>query len=368
MAIATRRIGVGHVTLSPSARAYVQAVLQSDRLTYGAWTRRFEAEFAEAHGRKFATFVNSGTDALRIGLGAMKEARGWKDWAKVLVPAVTFVATLNIVLQNNMTPVLVDVDDDYGMSSAVVPKDAVAAIPVHLFGHQTRTPDWLPVLDDACEAMLCGVTGDVSCFSTYAAHILSTGVGGLAITDDPHLAMLIRSLANHGRSGIYTSMDQPLGEREVMDARFNFERVGYSSRATEMEAALGVAELETVHDNIATRRRNARSLLLGLDDLPLVLPPWGANDSSWMMFPLMTRSYDERQHLTQHLERGGIETRPLLPLTNQPYLKRLFGPDVESRYPNARKINERGFYVGCSQHFTDEDMGYVVSVFKDFYR
>src|SRR5437762_1310886 len=107
-----RQIGVGGLVLSAYEKRLVNKVLDSGRLTYGPMTRRFEAEFAAAHGCRHALFMNSGTSALHLGLQALKSRYGWRDGDEVIVPAVTFVATANIVLHNNMTPVFVDVEPD----------------------------------------------------------------------------------------------------------------------------------------------------------------------------------------------------------------------------------------------------------------
>ncbi len=214
--------------------------------------------------------------ALRIGLAAMKEKYGWKDGDGVLVPALTFVASVNVIFQNNLTPVLIDIDPEYyDMADDHQRYSVVAAMPVSLFGQPTayRPVEGLRVIEDSCEAMFVGEPqAEITCYSTFACHVMQTGVGGIAATDDPVLASLIRSYANHGRSGIYASIDTDLGKKEVIDARFHFERIGYSSRATEMEAAIGCAELDDWKVNIALRVANAAALTEGLTGLPLVLP------------------------------------------------------------------------------------------------
>src|SRR3954467_835809 len=96
--MALTKIGVGDIRLSAKAKKYVNEVLDSDRLSYGPFSKRFERSMADLHGKNFACFVNSGTDALRIGLAAMKEHYGWADGSGVLVPAVTFVASLNVIV------------------------------------------------------------------------------------------------------------------------------------------------------------------------------------------------------------------------------------------------------------------------------
>ena len=347
--------------------------LNQNRLTYGRWQQEFETRFASLHGRKYACFVNSGTDALRLGLLAMKEHYGWPDGSRVLVPAVTFVATFNIVVQSGLTPVLCDVNlDDYGIEPMGATEDCVAIIPAHLCGHVApkRWNDHVRVLADSCETMFMPgcADGAVSAFSTYTAHLITTGVGGLALADDPLLARIIRSLANHGRSGVYTGIDAPLGKAEIMSARFNFERLGYSSRGTEIQAAIGCAELDEWPRNIHRRQRVASALRVGLEGLPLVVPRWSAWDSAWMMFPIRTQTRIQRDTLVTYLEMNGIETRPLLPLTSQPYIQKMYpAADLDAAFPNAHIVNETGLYVASHQYLTYDDIDYMVSVFRKFY-
>lgn len=380
------RIGVGEVRLSATARRYVNDALDSNRLSYGKYSRRFESEFARIHSRRFACFLNSGTSALHVGLAALKEQYGWKDGAEVLVPAVTFVASLNVVLHNNLTPVLVDIRlSDYGMGPEQVSgilgrREAsgeplpVAVMPVHLFGRPSSPNiQWLArslgvkVITDSCETMFVEgcAEGDVSCFSTYTCHVINTGVGGFATTDDPDLAALIRSYANHGRNGIYTGIDDALGVRETMDARFTFDRPGFSYRATELEAAIGCAALETWGDEFVAREERTADLVMALSDLPLALPRVGG--SAHMMLPILAED-GVRDDLCEHLEQCGIETRQMLPLTNQPYLKRLMGDDLEDRFPVAKMVNERGFYVASHAYLTKADIKRMSDAFHEFYQ
>lgn len=382
-----QKIGVGEVRVSPAATINVLRALNANRLSYGPFSREFERRWAELHGKRFACFVNSGTSALQIGLAAMKEKYGWQDGDEVLVPALTFVASLNVILSNGLTPLFVDIDSYYGMDlshvAAIIGRreaagepQPVAVMPVHLFG-QTASPDiqkfcgllGIKTIADSCETV--GVAGcadgDVACFSTYACHLINTGVGGFALTDDPELARLIRSLANHGRSGIYTSIDDAMGNRETMDARFQFDRLGYSYRATEMEAAIGCAELDVWPENKSARQSNAAYLNQKLAGLPLQLPKVRpGHESAHMMFPVLAQSREERDALETHLEGAGIETRRMLPLTNQPYFTRQFG-DIERNYPMAHRVNETGLYWGCDQYLTQPDLDRIVSTVTDFY-
>jgi len=388
-----RTVGVGGFEVTPEARAAVLSVLDSGRLSYGPVTKEFETTFARDHGLRFAAFCNSGTSALHVALQALKILHGWEDGDEVIVPAVTFVATSNIVIHNNLTPVFVDVEwGRYGLDpalleAAVTPRTR-AVIPVHLFGQpcdmgpimEVARRHGLRVLEDSCETMYAtyegqsvGSFGDASAFSTYAAHVLVTGVGGLACSNRPEVAQLMRSLLNHGRDGIYIAIDDDQVEgdalKEVVSRRFRFEHVGHSFRATEMEAALGVVQLKDAAELVGRRRAIAARLTEGLSRFGgrLVLPQiQPGSEHSFMMYPIVTGPGVDRDDLTFYLEEHGVETRQMMPLTNQPIYERLW-PGIEDRYPVAREINRRGFYIGSHPAMTLDDADYVTGVFGDYF-
>lgn len=383
-----RQLGVGGGSIGAREKEYVLDALERGRLSYGDYSRQFEAEFARLHDRRYAIFCNSGTSALQVALHALKKRHGWRDGDEVIVPAQTFVATVNVVIQNGLTPVFVDVDPVHFHIDPELIEDAIgprtqAIIPVHLIG---QPADMDPILDvagrhhleiveDSCEAVFVkykghpvGTFGSIACFSTYMAHVITTGVGGMALTDDPALAVDLKSLINHGRDGIYTSMDDDQTEdagrlRQVVGGRFRFLDVGYSYRATELEAAIGVAQLERWEQILRAHQTNAQTLLEGLQpvadrlQLPSVRP---GCEHAFMMFPLVL--LDERQSretLVLELEKRMVETRHLLPLLNQPVYRRLFG-DLEREYPVAARLNRCGFYVGCHPELSGDDLGYMV--------
>ncbi len=381
-----RQIGVGGLTISKLGKKYVNQVLASNRLSYGPFSQRFESEFAKEHSVKFASFMNSGTDALRIGLAAMKARFGWKDGDEVIVPAVTFVATANVVLQNNMKPVFVDVDSrTYNINpekiEEKISKKTKAIIPVHLMGLPCEMdPIWiiskkygLKILEDSCETMFAtykgkkvGSLGDIGAFSTYVAHFLETGVGGLTTTSDPDLATDIKSLMNHGRDPAYLKIDddRERDENELYDVvrkRFSFVRLGYSSRCTEMEAALGLAHLKEKEKIILGRRKIAERYTEGLKDIEEYLQlPFEPKDMThmYMLYPIVLRR-GSKQKLVNFLEKRNIETRELMPILNQPIYIKMFG-NLEDQYPVAKWINQSGFYIGCHQFLARAEQDYVI--------
>lgn len=390
------KIGVGTVKVDSLGKKYVNEVLDSSRLTYGYFSSRFEHEFAKVHNRKFAIFTNSGTSALQVGFDALKKKHGWKNGSEVIVPALTFVASINTILQNNLKPVFVDIEPDYfGMDpqkiQAVVSQNTVCIEPVHLFGQpadmnpimDTAKKYKLSVLEDCCETMFAkyrgrvvGSFGDIACFSTYAAHLLTTGVGGFAVTNDDDLAVLINSLFNHGRDGIYLHTgddDKVVGKKlqMIVKRRFNFINIGYSYRATELEAALGVAQLKLWPEMMKKRQENAAYLtknLLVYQDL-LQLPKVRAQtEHVYMVYPIVVKEMKiNPRDLIFFLEKRGIETRFLLPTLTQPIYKKLFG-NIAQKFPVALHVSERGFYIGCHQELEKNDLDYILTVFADFFK
>ncbi|MDP3727814.1 MAG: DegT/DnrJ/EryC1/StrS family aminotransferase [bacterium] len=391
-----KQIGVGGTLLTPLHKRLVVQVLDSGRLTYGPFLKRFEAEFARRHDRRFAVSTNSGTSALMTALRALKEQEGWKNGDEVIVPALTFIATSNAVLHNGLRPVFADVDPrTFHLNPAEIEKHITkrtrAIMPVHLWGVSAEMAPimkiakrhGLRVVEDSCQTLgvnhrgkPVGSEGDIACFSTYVSHIVTTGEGGMLLTNDPKIAVRSRSLISHGRDSIYLAADDDRGLsgerlREVMGRRFQFVTAGFNFRANEIGGALGMAEFSRLSENLATRQRNAGHLLKGLAQFAdhLQLPWWPPHsEHSFMMFPLAVKSRKfTRDELTHHLESWNVETRPLYPLLTQPVYRKLFG-NIAGKYPVATFAQKNGFFIGCHPELGKAETDYVVSVFREFFR
>lgn len=388
-----RRIPLGYLKISEQGKRYVLDALDNNRLSAGKYMRRFERAFANEHQAKHAIFCNSGTSALQIALAALREHHGYQDDDEVLVPALTFIATSNIVLQNRLKPVFVDIDpltfnlNPTEISEKITPRTR-AIIPVHLLGLpcdmdlilDLARKYHLQVLEDSAETMfarykgrMVGSFGDLGCFSTYVAHILVGGVGGLVTTCQDELAVMSRSLLGHGRDHIYLNIDdddsvEDEAFRQIVQRRFSFVRIGYSYRATELEAAVALSEFELWQENIRRRRQNGARLIELLKPLEehIQLPhiPQGS-EHSFMMFAVVARDHVDRDAMALFLERRGIETRYLFPLLSQPVYRRLF-LDLEERYPVAKRVSQQGIYFGCHQGLNEEDLQYIAETFLDF--
>ncbi len=389
-----RHIAIADLKISQKAKKYVLQTLNDNRLSYGSFTEKFEKEFARLHNRKYAIVTNSGTSALQVAIHALKEAYSWEDGDEVIVPALTFIASSNAVLHNNLKPVFVDVEEKYycidplKIEEKISPKTK-AIMPVHLFGQSAEMQKImkiarkynLKVIEDSCEAMFVnyldqpvGSFGDIAVFSTYVAHIIVTGVGGIVTTNDEQLAVMMKSLMFHGRDNIYLKIeDDDTNNRirlnSLIERRFQFEHIGYSFRLTEMEGALGLAELENKNSIIKKRQKVGKSLTNALSRYShfFQLPQIRKNaEHCYMLYPIVILDKRiEKEEFLLFLEEHGVETRLFMPLLSQPIYKKVFG-DISLKFPVAKMLEDRGFIIGSHPYLVQDDIKYVQDLFGIF--
>jgi perosamine synthetase len=395
--VTVNKIGVGYALITDLEKKYVNMALDSGRLSPGPFVQKFEKKFAEMHKQKYGIACNSGTSSLHVALEALKEKYSWDQNSEVLVPAITFIATSNAVMHAGMKPVFVDVDSrtyniDTKLIEEKITENTVAIMPVHTFGQpcemdsivKIATKYGLKIVEDCAEAHFAVYKGrpvasfsNIAGSSTYVAHTITTGIGGVITTDDTNLAEIARSLIAHGRACTcenciaYNSKQVcKLRMQTEMDRRFMMIRLGYSYRIGELEGALGVAQLENKDFIINTRKANAKILTDGLKDVEqyLQLPYYPEYvEHSFMMYPLVIKDDKAftRNEIVKYLEQNNIETRPMLPLLNQPIYKEIFG-DIEKDYPVAQWINNNGFYVGCHHGLSKEELNMIIKTIHAF--
>ncbi|MBU0978454.1 DegT/DnrJ/EryC1/StrS family aminotransferase [Patescibacteria group bacterium] len=395
-----KNISLGTIYISTQTKQYVTRVLETKRLSYGPFSQKFENKFAKFHDCQYGLVVSSGTAAIHTILTALKIRHGWQDGDEVLVPAVTFVATVNAVIQTGLKPVLVDVARD---SLAINPQLVVnkiskktrAILPVHPFGKPAAmdalsliaSQHHLQIVEDCCEALgathqnrKVGSWGVAGAFSTYSAHVIATGIGGVITTNDAKLATLMRSLINHGRSPNYISIDDDdqITHHQLpkmVESRFSFEQIGFSYRLSELEAAVGLSQLNVIAKIIKKRQKNARYLLEKLDDLTeyLELPQLEKHQNFTLLaFPILLTpkalSHPQWQlkNLMLYLESHGIETRQLLPILGQPAYEQLAFSQLS--LPIAQYVLKAGCYFGIHQQLTKADLAYVNRMIHNFFQ
>jgi len=385
------KVEVGYFEADQISRELINTALDTGRISYGPLCRAVEDSMATMHDSRHGVVSASGTDSLRVALHAMKIVHGWEDGDEVIVPATTFVATVNIVMQLNMKPVFVDVlPKHYTMDplkiEAAITDRTRAIIPVNLLGQAARMSmimgiaiDYdLKVIEDSCEAMfvkhlgaMVGSWGDIGCFSFYMAHLITAGVGGVAVTSNSEYDDVMRSLLNHGRDTIYTSIDDDdnlsaRAMREVAMRRFQFFHVGYSSRMTELQAALALPQLQKKDEMLARRRQAAGALTCRLSkhSALIELPePDINNQHSWMMYGITMRT-ESKWPIMLHLEEAEIETRELLPLIGQPVYADLI---ISDDFPVSKKAVNSSFYIGSHQGLRPADIERVGLAFDNYF-
>jgi len=383
-------VDMADVTISPLQKKLVNECLDNNRLSYGKMTEKFERQWAKMHGVKYALFCNSGTSALQVAIHALKERYNWKDGDEILCPALTFIASVNVILHNQMKPVFVDIESEYfsidpNKIEEAITERTVAIMVVHLLGHPALMDKImkiarnhnLRIIEDACEIVAAtfdgqpvGSFGDVSCFSTYASHLVVTGVGGFACTNNQDLAIKIKGLYNHGRDGVYHSIDDDDKDSiQMINKRFNFIHCGYSYRATELESALGIGHLKRFAKELKKRRDNALYLTEKLKDLEkltyLRLPKIHPKAThSFMLYAVILDCSIPRRQVLDYLEKHGIATRYLMPLLNQPIIKEIFG-EIEDKYPVAQYIDYNAFLVGIHSGLGYKELDYLAKTIRD---
>jgi len=396
---AERRITVGTVAVGAEGRERVLDALSRGRISGGKFVREFEEAFAAYHGLRHGVAVSTGTDADAVAVATLLD-RGASRGDEVVVPALTFISVANAVLHAGLTPVFADIDphsyniDPGAVARAITPRTR-AILAVHNFGRPAAMDELLAVaaardlmlIEDAAEAhgarykgRLVGTMGAMATFSFYVAHILTTGEGGMIITDDAELARLCRSLRAHGRACdckvCVLNLDSgycPLRYKygDDTDIRFHFERIGFSSKMNELEAALGVEQVAHMDAIVQARRERLdfynRELSRYEDVLQLFRAAPG-EEISPLCYPIVVKEGApfQRFELTKYLEKRGVETRPAFgSIPTQQPAYRWMGHALGD-FPGAEFVGARGFYIGCHQNITADDLAYVVGVFADF--
>lgn len=363
-----RFISLGTADITQREIDLVVECLRSGKISPGEKTKQFEQMVAAYHRMRFSTFCNSGQSALHLSLEALKLRH--PGIRRVLVPAITYISSLHAVWNAGLEPVLCDVNPaTYNIDLQYLDPSTTydVLMPVHMFGKSVQVPaQSVPIIEDNCESFGAPGTGygDFMCLSFYVAHTITTSVGGMVLTNRPELNEDVKRLCNHGR---VRGADLYAGTRvDAIDTsiRFAFNDVGFSFKLGDLNAALGIGQMERIDDILGRRIANAASLIRGLSDLPALQLPDPANHT-FMMFPLVCAQAELKPRLVAHLNAHHIETRDMMPLTNQSVVRRLLG-DVEARFPNAKRINDCGFYIGCHQRLDQGDIEYLIDVFHRF--
>jgi perosamine synthetase len=309
----------------------VNEVLRTPYLSIGPKLIQFEEAFAQYIGTKHAVAVNSGTSGLHLAV----IAAGVQAGDEVITPSFSFVASANCIVYEQARPVFIDIDPltgnmDPALIEATITERTKAIIVVHAFGQPVDIDPIrliaqeykLVVIEDACEALgaeykdrRVGTLADVGVFAFYPNKQMTTGEGGMIVTDNGDWANLFRSLRNQGR--------------DTFDAWLNHTRLGYNYRMDEMSAALGLAQIKRIEELLAKRDAVAAWYNERIDTIPGIGKPYAVQTTtrmSWFVYVIRCANHLLRNYLVKYLEEHGVPSRPYFsPIHLQPFYQEKFG-------------------------------------------
>lgn len=358
----SHRIPVLEPSLSGREMEYVQDCIQSNWISsQGSYVTRFEKIFSKMHHKKHAIAVSNGTSALHLALLSLDI--GSND--EVIVPNITFASSVNSIIYCDATPVLCEIDKntwcvDPNEIEKLITDKTKAIMPVHLYGQVCEMDKIikiaqkynLKIIEDCAEAIgstynnkPVGVFGDASTFSFFGNKTISTGEGGMVIFPDIEIAQKARILRDHGMSP---------------DKRYWHDKVGYNFRLTNIQAAIGVAQMERLDEiinrkiNIAKAYDKKLSKIKGINKLPSHQK--NIRHSNWLYTILLDKKFN-RDVILKKLMNKGVDTRPVFyPLNSMPPYKNFRHSD---KLVNSHNISNFGLSLPSASTLKDEDIDFV---------
>lgn len=369
------KVPFGTVSITPDARTLINEVIDSGWVTKGKYVKEFEEKFAALFGVKYGVAVSSGTDADALACAVLYDF-GASRGDEIIVPALTFVATGNAVLQAGFKPVFVDVkretlniDPDL-IERAITPKTR-AIMPVHLMGKPAdmdkvraiAKKHKLFIIEDAAEAHgaeyngeKIGALGDMACFSLYAAHIITTIEGGIVITNNEKMAEALRSLRNHGIEG-----------------KFTFKRIGFSAKMNEIEASVGLGNIKIFHQILEKRRRNVLYLIKGFKRFEkyfITLQEDVGEKLGPHAFSIIVREGAgfSKDEFVNYIESNGVDSRNLFYSIPTQCPSYTFLGHKLGDFPESEYCSDHGTHIGCHQDLELDQLDHAIKTVEDFIR
>ncbi len=359
------RIPVAQPELNGNELKYLTDALLSTWISSsGHYLNRFEQEFSNYIGTEYGLAVSNGTVALQLALLALDIGKG----DEVIVPDLTFAATINAVLYTGATPVIVDIEEqswciDPDEIKKAITEKTKAVIPVHLYGQPAdmdkimKIADEynLGVIEDAAEAhgakyngKRAGSFGDISCFSFFGNKVITTGEGGMCLTDNAELLEKMKILKNHGMS---------------KSKKYWHDVVGYNFRMTNLQAAVGVAQLERIDTILREKQKiedNYKSALGNIEEIIFQSEITGRNKIIWLVSALVKERRDE---FIDFMQSEGIDIRPMFyPLSEMPVYK-----DYTYSNHNSRKLSKMGINFPTNSAVNQKVYDKVSRLCRDFF-
>lgn len=371
-------------------------VLKEHRTILGKETITFEKEIAKLFGKNYGVMVNSGSSANLLAV----EVLGLEKGSEVVTPILTFSTTVAPLIQKNLKPVFVDVEQgtyliDTKLAVDAISKKTKALMIPSLLGNvpdykklgKTTSTENIALIEDSCDTLGAKIDGiptgkftDISTTSFYGSHIITAAGGGGAIcVNDEDQFKKCKILRGWGRRSAIDEAEDIDKRFEIKldgiqyDTKFVFEHIGYNMLPLEISAAFGNFQLRRLENFSRIRNINFYSLISFFSDYKefFILPEQAKNiDTTWLAFPLTINENApfERMEIVKFLEENGIQTRPIFTgnILKQPGFASIDRIEFGKDFPNANAIMRRGFVVGCNQGLTKEHIEYMKDVFSKF--
>ena len=346
------------------AKAAYNAIKEG-RLSSGSYVKKFEQEFANYIGTKFAIAVNSATSGLQLSLASLGIYDG-----EVITTPFTYAATSNVIVHQNAKPVFVDVDKttyniDPDKIEKAITKKTRAIMPIHYGGQCSEMEEIseiaskhnLFVIEDAAPAIgathkqrRAGTFGIISAFSFFPDKNLTTGEGGMVVTSDPELADKCEELRKNGAS-----------------SRYHHTSIGWNFKMPDPNAALGLSQLKRIESIIATKNKIAKYYQVSLEKINEIQPPIVKeyNRHTFMLYSILTKDLKQREEIKNALADKGIESRINFPSVHlQPIYKQMFGFQSDS-FPISENLSDRILGLPIFFSMKEEQQDQIVNVIRE---
>ena len=397
------KIPLNKNTIGNAEKRALNKVFDSGYMTMGKITKKFERAFAQHLGVKHAIYVNSGSSANLLAFSAIQDndkfrktsfdQKFLKQGDEIIVPAVTWSTSIWPISQIGAKSVFVDSDPktlqmNISAIKKAISKKTKAICMVHVLGNGGYIEEvkeicrkkkiWL--IEDTCESLgvkkknkYLGTFGDIGTYSFYFSHHITTVEGGMIVTNNDYIANKIYSLRSHGWTRDMFNAKEYENQFPEIDPRFLFVNVGYNLRSTDMNASIGLVQLKKLEKFNQKRHEigkawNKAFNYLKKNELIQPMEITKGTKASWFGFPVICKTRKMRDDLRKHLEKNGIETRPIIcgNMTKQPGIKNI-KYRISGKLSGADTIMDRGIFWGSSPDMTKSEINYVIKVVNKFF-
>ena len=370
--------------------AMIDFIKNTNRFTNGPKVRELETKWSKWLGCKYSLFVSSGSTANLLLVASIMEKYNLKKGDKIVVPSITWVTNISPIIQLGLQPVFCDIDpytfsfDLDSLKNIADDNDIKGVFVTHLFGISADIDAYKAILpkaifiEDVCEShgatykgKKCGTLSEGSTFSSYFGHHMTTVEGGFVCTNDEDLFNIMKIKRSHGmaREASADKFEYYKNRYPNVHEQFLFVTDGYNFRSMEINAVLGLSQLERLSINNTIRKINFSKFITLVKKYPNLLESnYKEEGNSSFCLPFICLNSSIKSSLEKYLNINGVETRPLCSgnLIRQPFLQKIF-PNLNPKdFPKAENLHNNGFFIGNNHLILEEDWKKLENILKSY--